>query len=72
MEELQEISNTDEVAKHLRVSKRTLLREVEAGRLEAFHVGKSLRFEREKVEEYKKKQKVQPGEKLEEDTEEAA
>lgn len=72
MEDLQEILNTDEVAKHLRVSKRTLLREVEAGRLEAFHVGKSLRFTREAVEAYKESQKVKPGDKLEEDTDEAA
>jgi len=64
--------NTDEVAKHLRVSKRTILREVEHGKLEAFRVGKALRFKREDIENYIEKQKVKPGETLEEDIDEAA
>ncbi len=65
MQDISDILNTDEVAKILRVSKRTLLREVESGRLEAFKVGKSLRFTREAVEKYIEKQKVAPGERLE-------
>lgn len=64
--------NADEVAKHLRVSKRTILREVEHGKLEAFRVGKALRFKREDVEKYIDKQKVKPGESLDEDAEDAA
>lgn len=71
MGEAEEIFNTDEVAKHLRVSKRTLLREVEAGKLEAFRVGNALRFTRKAIEDYKEKQKVKPGEKLEEEDKEA-
>ena len=70
MEDLKEILNSKEVANHLRVSQRTIIREVESGRLEAFRVGRSLRFTRESVEEYKKKQKVIPGETIEEDLEE--
>jgi excisionase family DNA binding protein len=65
-----EILTTDEVAKHLRISKRTLLREVHDGKIEAFRVGKALRFTREAVAEYKEKQKVKPGETIEEDSEE--
>lgn len=69
---LPEISNANEVAKYLRVSKRTLLREVETGKLEAFRVGKSLRFYREAVKKYIKDQKVNPGERLEESEEDEA
>jgi excisionase family DNA binding protein len=67
-----EVFNADDVAKHLKVSKRTLLREVHEGRLEAFRVGKSLRFTLKAVEEYKEKQKVKPGEELEEEIDELA
>jgi len=69
LSETEEILTTDEVAKHLRVSKRTLLREVEAGKLEAFRVGKSLRFTKKALEEYKERQKVKLGEELEESEE---
>ena len=62
---MSEILNLDEVAKLLKVSKRTVQREVEAGKLEAFKVGKSLRFRSEAVDEYTKKQIVHPGKKIE-------
>jgi len=58
---LEEMFSTDEVAKHLKVSKRTLLREVKEGKLEAIRVGKSLRFTLRAIEEYKEKQKFNPG-----------
>jgi excisionase family DNA binding protein len=65
----EKIFNTDEVAKHLRVSKRTLLREVEAGKIEAFKVGNALRFTKKAVDDYIERQKIKPGEKIEEDKE---
>lgn len=65
---MSEILNVDDVAKKLKVSKRTVQREVEAGKLEAFKVGKSLRFRGEAVEEYMRKQRVQPGEKADDKT----
>jgi len=69
LQDIHNILNADEVAKLLRISKRTLLREVEAGKLEAFKVGKSLRFTREAVEDYINKQKVHPGDTLEDEHE---
>jgi excisionase family DNA binding protein len=68
----REVLNTNEVAELLRVSKRTLLREVEEGKLEAFRVGKSLRFTREAIQEYIKRQTIQPGDKLEDEADDAA
>ncbi len=67
-----EILNVEDVAKLLKVSKRTVHREVEAGRLEAFKVGRSYRFTVEAVERYMREQRVKPGEKIEEDAEPAA
>lgn len=64
---MAEILDLEEVAKLLKVSKRTVQREVEAGRLEAFRVGRSLRFQSEAVEEYMKRQRIAPGEKVHED-----
>jgi len=61
-----EILTTEEVASHLRISKRTLLREVHEGKIESFRAGKSLRFTRNAVEKYKENQKVNPGEVVEE------
>lgn len=55
-----------DVAKILNVSPRTVQREVFSGRLIAFKVGKALRFWPEDVEKYIEKQRVKPGEKLEE------
>ena len=72
MEGLKEINNSDEVANYLRISKRTLLKEVHEGKIKAFRAGKSLRFRRASVEEYMKNQEVKPGETLEEDIEEVA
>jgi excisionase family DNA binding protein len=60
---MNEVLNLDEVAKLLKVSKRTVQREVELGKLEAFKVGRALRFTKQAVEEYMQKQTVKPGEK---------
>lgn len=72
MEELKTILNSEEVANYLRISKRTLLKEVHEGRLKAFRAGKSLRFMRSSVEEYVRSQEVKPGEDVEEEMDEAA
>jgi len=72
MEELKTILNSEEVANYLRISKRTLLKEVHEGRIKAFRAGKSLRFMRVSVEEYMRSQEVKPGEELDEEIEEAA
>jgi excisionase family DNA binding protein len=71
---MNEVLNLDEVAKLLKVSKRTVQREVELGKLEAFKVGRALRFTKQAVEEYMQNQKVKPGDKLDEESrsEEAA
>ena len=55
------ILSLEEVAKMLKVSERTVQREVAAGKLKAFRVGRSLRFRVEAVEEYMKLQEVSPG-----------
>lgn len=72
MEESKEILNSEEVANYLRISKRTLLKEVHEGRIKAFRAGKSLRFMRMSVEEYMRSQEVKPGEELDEEIDEAA
>lgn len=72
MEELKTILNSEEVANYLRISKRTLLKEVHEGRIKAFRAGKSLRFMRVSVEEYMRSQEVKPGEELDEEIEEAS
>jgi len=72
MEGLKDILNSDEVASYLRISKRTLLKEVHEGKIKAFRAGKSLRFRRSFVEEYIASQEIKPGEALEEDLDEAA
>lgn len=64
---MAEILNVEDVAKILRVSKRTVQREVELGRLKAFRVGRALRFKSESVEEYMSNQEVKPGEKVEDE-----
>lgn len=69
---MNEILNLEEVAKILRVSKRTVQREVETGKLEAFRVGRALRFRSEAIAEYMKKQIVKPGDSLEDEEDEAA
>lgn len=69
---MTEILELEEVAKLLKVSKRTVQREVEAGKLEAFRVGRALRFTREAVDEYMRKQKVKPGDRLDEEPEDEA
>ena len=72
MEESKEILNSEEVANYLRISKRTLLKEVHEGKIRAFRAGKSLRFTRVSVEEYMSNQEIKPGEELEETEDEVA
>lgn len=71
---MDEVLNLEEVSKYLKASKRTVQREVESGKLKAFRVGKSLRFKKDEVEEYIEKQRIHPGEELEDtdETEDAA
>ena len=68
---MAEILNVKDVAKILRVSERTVQREVEVGKLEAFRVGKSLRFTTEAIERYMREQRVTPSEKAEDAESEA-
>jgi putative molybdopterin biosynthesis protein len=58
----------EQVAKMLQVSERTVMREIKAGKLEAFKVGKSLRFTPEAVRTYVENQKVKPSEDLDKET----
>lgn len=59
----------EEVAKMLDVSERTVAREVKAGRLRAFKIGRMLRFKPEAIEEYAKNQEVGPDNPAEENVE---
>jgi len=59
------IMSLEEVAKMLKVSERTVQREVTAGKLKAFKVGRSLRFRLEEVEKYMKRQEILPSESVE-------
>lgn len=63
----------EHVAKMLQVSERTIMREIKAGKIRAFKVGRALRFTPEAVHEYIQKQEIKPGNDLAEvDTEQAA
>jgi excisionase family DNA binding protein len=62
---MEESLNLEDVAKILKVSKRTVQREVYLGKLAAFRVGKSLRFRAESVQRYMEEQSVKPGEDIE-------
>lgn len=46
----------EQVAEMLQVSERTVIRQINAGKLKAFKVGKSWRFRREAVEAYMREQ----------------
>ena len=59
------ILDLEEVAKMLKVSERTVQREVTAGKLRAFRVGRSLRFRLTDVEKYMERQEVSPGDSIE-------
>jgi len=48
----------EDVAKALGVSKRTVTRQVDAGKLRAVKVGRSMKFKQEAIDEYLKKQEV--------------
>ena len=63
----------EHVAKMLQVSKRTIMREIKAGKIRAFKVGRALRFTPEAVQEYIQRQEVKPHDDLTEvDREQAA
>jgi len=47
-----EIFSLEQVAKKLNVSKRTITRQIEAGKLVGFKVGKSWRFRSEALDDY--------------------
>jgi putative molybdopterin biosynthesis protein len=51
----------EQVATMLQVSERTVMREIKAGKIRAFKVGKALRFTPEAVQEYIKQQEIKPG-----------
>lgn len=52
--------NLEQIATMLQVSERTIMREIKAGKLQAFKVGKSLRFTPEALQDYIRQQQVQP------------
>lgn len=60
---MDDILTLDEVAKHLKASKRTIQREVAKGVLQGFRVGRALRFTREQVQVYMDKKMAVQGEK---------
>jgi len=62
----------EQVSQLLGVSKRTVMRQIKAGRLKAFKVGRSLRFEEGAIQEYIKHQQVTPENASEEDASSAA
>ena len=62
----------EQVAKLLGVSERTVMRQIKAGRLKAFKVGRSLRFEEDAIQEYVKHQQVTPEKTSEEGASSAA
>jgi excisionase family DNA binding protein len=66
------VLSLEDVAKMLKVSERTVQREVAAGKLKAFRVGRSLRFRLEAVEEYMRLQEVLPGKEAEDKKDEDA
>jgi len=57
---IPEVMSLEEVAQFLKISERTVLREIKAGRLTAFKAGRSLRFRREAIETYIRNQEVHP------------
>lgn len=52
MNTIKEFSSLEDLAKLFEVSERTLLREIKAGRLVAFRVGKSFRVAKQAVLDY--------------------
>ena len=64
---------TQEVAKELRITRRTVIQEIHRGKLEAIMAGNALRIPVESFKTYLEKQRVKPGQNLEEtDIDEAA
>jgi excisionase family DNA binding protein len=53
---MNEIYTVKEVAALLKVSERTVKREIKAGKLRVFYVGRSPRFTSDAIEEYQKNQ----------------
>lgn len=60
--------NLEQVAKMLMVSERTILREIKAGKIKAFKVGRALRFKPESIQAYVDTQEVKPEDVDDEDT----
>ena len=52
----ERVLTLEQVAELLDVSERTIMRQIKAGKLKAFKVGKSWRFREEAIEEYIKNQ----------------
>ena len=55
---MKEFLNLKEVAELFGVSERTIQREIETGKLEAFKVGRAYRFKREAIQRYINSQTV--------------
>ncbi len=58
----EKVFSLEDVAKLLGISERTVMREIQAGKIRAFKAGRALRFTHEAVEQYIKDQEVSPGE----------
>lgn len=63
---MSDVLSLEQVAKMLQVSERTVMREIKAGKIQAFKVGRALRFTPEAVQAYIANQTVKPGDELEE------
>jgi excisionase family DNA binding protein len=72
MTEAPKYYSLEEVAQILRISERTVTREIRAGKIRAFKAGRALRFTPEAVQEYIKNQEVKPEDVSDEDEPEAA
>lgn len=69
---MSEVLSLEQVAKMLQVSERTVMREIKAGKIRAFKVGRALRFTPDAVQEYINSQAVKPGDDLDEQEEKPA
>ena len=55
---MNEIYSLEDVARLLKVSPKTVKREIAKGKITAFRVGRSLRFTREALQEYMRNQEI--------------
>jgi excisionase family DNA binding protein len=67
-----EIFSLEQVAKKLNVSERTILRQIQAGKLVGFKVGRAWRFRAEALEDYIKGQEESAKEDAASDVDEVA